>query len=319
MRKNSMAKWTAMWTGSIGAFVLFIIITQILLGVDREFPESGDEGFKMLYPQDLPLKEVHFFIDTTKKPTNILFFAVVDVENRIESSLMALQIPYTGVLKEESDWVWRPFEDSTVLIKNFTCSEGTPCSFVDNIQYAEFELDEPIDQKQSFRHSVRLWFSEENPLLESEIPPLLTNLNKHRKPYHVGFDEVPEAKATVIFHKSSDSFAPTPNAPIVPGSKPNTIQLDWLIEGGILHQIDYQLTEERKLETKLLYFTALFGIGLGITNLAIYGAEQRSKKVKDDHKQASIIDNYQKDAIDDSYHQENQKIDSEEGENSKNG
>jgi len=49
----------------------------------------------------------------------------------------------------------------------------------------------------------------------------------------------------------------------------------------------------------------LFGIGLGITNLAIYGAEQRGKKVMADKMQESISDKYEKDAIDDSYHSEN--------------
>ena len=299
-----MAKWTAMWVGSIAAFVVFVIVTQILLGGDREFSESGDEGFKMLYPQDLQVNEVHFFIDTTKTSTSVLFFAVVDVENRIEPSLIALQIPYHGTLKEESGWQWRPLQDSVLLVKLFSCSKENPCSFVENIQYLEFELDEPIDQKQSFRHSVRLWFSEENPLLDPEIPPLVKPLNEHRKPYNIGFDEIPEAKATVIFEKSSDSFGPTPYAPIVPGPKPNTIQLDWNIEGGILHQIDYQFPSERNLETQLLYYTALFGIGLGITNLAIYGAEQRIKKVKTDNMKEAIEDKYEKDAIDDSYHSE---------------
>lgn len=277
-----------MWTGSIAAFIIFVIITQILLEGDRNFPESGDDGFKMLYPQDLNLNGIHFLIDTTKNPTSILFFAVVDVENRKQNSLLALIIPYSGVLKEETDWKWTPFEDSTLLVKEFSCSENQPCSFLDNVQYLEFELDEPIDQKQSFRHSVRLWFSEENPLLEPEIPPLIKQFNPHKKPYTIGFDEVKDAKATVIFDKNSDSFGPTPNAPIIPGPKPNTIQLDWSIRGGILHQIDYQLTSERNLETKLLYYTALFGIGLGITNLAIYGAEQRSKKIKADRMQQSI-------------------------------
>jgi len=305
-----MAKWLLMWTGSVAAFVLFIVISQVLLGGDREFPESGDEGFKMLYPQDLPLNEVHFFIDTTKTPTSILFFAVVDVENRIESSLIALQVPYSGIVREESGWDWRPFEESTVLIKAFTCSEEDPCTFVDNIQYLEFELDEPIDQRQSFRHSVRLWFSQENPLLESEIPPLLKNLNKHRKPYHIGFDEIPDAKATVIFDKGSDSFAPTPNADIVPGSKADTIQLDWLVKGGILHQIDYQLTGERDLETKLLYYTAVFGIGLGVLSLALYGAEKRNKKVEDDRHHGPTVNHFEKDAIDDSYHQQKQETSS---------
>jgi hypothetical protein len=309
-----MAKWTAMWAGSVTVFVVFVVISQILLGEDREFLESGDEGFKMLYPQDLDLNEVHFFIDTTKTPTTISFFVVVDVENRDNYSLLALQIPYSGLIKEDSGWAWRPFEDSTLVVKEFRCSKEKSCSFLDNVHYFEFELDEPIDQKQSFRHSVRLWFSEENPLLEPEIPPLIKQFNPHRKPYHIGFDEIPEAKVTVIFDKSSDSFGPTPDAPIVPGPKPNTIQLDWHIDGGILHQIDYQLPSERNLETRLLYYTALFGIGLGITNLAIYGAEQRSKKVKADKMQELILDRYEKDAIDDSYHLETK---SPSGEDSK--
>jgi len=278
-----------MWTGSIGAFVVFVIVTQILLGVDREFPASGDEGFKMLYPKDLPLTGIHFFIDTAKNPTNILFIAVADVENRQDYALIALEIPYRGTLKDESGWQWKPFEDSTLVIKEFSCSPDDPCSFVDDIQYFEFELDELIDQKQSFTHSVRLWFSEVNPLLDLDISPLVRKFNPDRKPYNVGFNEVDIAMATIILDKSSDSFGPTPNAPIVPGPRPNTIQLDWQIEGGILHQIDYQLPQERKLESQMLYYTALFGIGLGITNLAIFGAEQRKRKLEDAHEKNSGI------------------------------
>jgi len=297
-----MAKWLVMWTGSIAAFVVFVIITQILLGGDREFQASGDEGFKMLYPQDLPLNGIHFLVDAAANPTKILFFAVVDVENRYDYSLLALQIPYSGTLREESNWKWTPFEDSTLLVKEFTCSEDKPCTFADNIQYFEFELDEPIDQKQAYRHSVRLWFSQVNPLLNQDIPPLIKQFNPHRKPYKIGFDDVAEAKATVILDKSSDSFAPTPDAPIIPGPREGTIQLDWPLQGGVLHQIDYQLPSERNLESQTLYYTALFGIGLGITNLAIYGAEQRSKKLKLERKMKQKGDHYNKDAIDDSYH-----------------
>jgi len=270
-----------MWMGSIIAFVIFFIVTQILLEGDREFPVSGDEGFRMLYPKDLNVTGVHFFIDTVNVPTKILFFIVVDAENRQDYSLLALQIPYSGYLKDESDWKWFPFEDSTLVVKEFACSKENPCTFVDNIQYLEFELDELIDQKQSFRHSVRLWFSQTNMLLDLDIPPMIKQFNPHKKPYNIGFNEVESAIATIIFEKSTDSFAAIPNAPIVPGPRPNTIQIDWPIEGGILHQIDYQLPQERKLETQMLYYTALFGIGLGITNLAIYGAEQRSRQVNE--------------------------------------
>ena len=282
-----MAKWVAMWTGSIAAFVIFVIVTQSMLEGDREFLESGDQGFKLLYPKDLDVTGIHLLIDTVNEPTKILFFFVADVENRKDYSLFAIQIPYNGRIIDNSDWRWRPLEDSTLLVKEFECTPEKPCSFIDNIQYFEFDLDEIIDQKQSFRHSVRLWFSQTNMLLDLDIPPLLKQFNPYKKPYNTGFNDVESAIATIIFDKSADSFASTPNAPIVPGPRPNTIQIDWDIEGGRLHQIDYQLPIERKVESQMLYYTALFGIGLGITNLAIFGADQRSRQIRETKKRGN--------------------------------
>lgn len=298
-----------MWTGSIAAFVVFVIVTQILLGGDRGFQSSGEEGFKILYPEDLPLNGAHFFVDTTKNPTNILFFGVVDVENRIESSVIALEIPYRGVLKENSGWSWSPLRDSTLVTKEFRCSEEHPCRFTEDIQYFVFEPTEPIDQKQSFRHSVRLWFSEENLLLNQETPPLIRDLNRHRTPYNIGFNLIEDSRATIVLDKSTDSFESTPNAPIVPGPRENTIQLDWDLQGGVLHQIDFQIPSERNFESQIVYYTALFGIGLGITSLALYGAEKRHMKIKLDEENKTMKDHFSKDAIDDSYHSftENEK------------
>lgn len=295
-----MAKWLAMWIGSITVFAAFILVTQVLLLGDREFQSSGDEGFKLLYPNDLPLNGIHFLVDTTKDPTKILFFAVVDVENRDQNSLLGVQIPYTGRVTESSGWTWTPFPDSTFLVKEFDRSKKVPCSFVENTQYFEFELISPIDQKQSFRHSVRLWFSESNPLLDPKVSPLIGPLNPESKPYKVGFENVEDAKVTIILDKNSDSFSSIPNAPILPGPQPGTIQLDWPVQGRVLHQIDYQLLAERNRENQMLYYTALFGIGLGIANMAIYGAEKRSKFLE--MKRKEQFDLYSKDAIDDSYH-----------------
>jgi len=39
----------------------------------------------------------------------------------------------------------------------------------------------------------------------------------------------------------------------------------------------------------MLYYTALFGIGLGITNLAIFGMDQRRRKLMDDREKNSGI------------------------------
>jgi hypothetical protein len=292
-----MAKWLAMWIGSITVFVVFIIVTQVLLLGDRGFQSSGDEGFKLLYPKDLSVSGVHFFVDTTKDPTRIRFFGFVDVENRDENSLLAVQIPYPGVMVESSDWVWSPLHNSTFLTKMFECSKKDPCDFIENTQYFDFELSAPIDQKQSYRHSVRLWFSESSPLLDPKIPPLLSELNPESKPYKIGFENIDDAKITVILDKNSDSFSSIPTAPIVPGAQPDTIQIDWPVQGRVLHQIDYQLLSERNKDNQLLYYTALFGIGLGIANMAIYGAEKRSKFLE----KKRVVDHYSKDAIDDSY------------------
>jgi hypothetical protein len=167
-----MVKWIAMWTGSIAAFIIFFIVTQLMVGSDRAFPASGEAGFKILYPKYLPISVVHFFIDTSSNPSNILFIAKVDVENRQDSAVIALEMPYTGTLKDESGWRWTPLEHSTLFVKEFTCTPQLPCSFEDNIQYVEFELDELIDQKQTFRHSTRLWFPTVDPLTYLDVSSL---------------------------------------------------------------------------------------------------------------------------------------------------
>lgn len=273
-----MAKWLVMWTGSIAAFVIFVIITQIMI---VDWPgEPGDTGIKMAYTKDLPVSGIDFFVDTTYNPTNILFEAVVDVENRQDYGLLFLVLPYTGTLSEESGWLWKPFEDSTLLVKVFDCSAEKPCSLVDSNQFFNFELDNKIDQKQSAHHTVRLWFYESSPLLDTEIAKLVRQYNPDRKQYNIGFDEIKEnANVVVRLDKTSDSFKITPETHIVPGPNRDVFQLDWNINSGILHQVDYQIPAERNLETQMINYTALFGIGLGITNLAIYGAEQRSRKI----------------------------------------
>ncbi len=303
-----MGKWLAMWTGSIAAFVIFVIVSQLMI---VDWPgESGDAGIKLAYTKNLPLSGVHFIVDTTHNPTTILFNAVVDVENRQDYALLFLVLPYSGTLQDESGWLWKPFEDSTLLVKEFVCTPEEPCSFADSNQFFNFELDNQIDQKQSAHHSVRLWFFENSPLLDPEIAKLVRQYNLEQKQYNIGFDELENAKATVRLGKTSDSFGITPEAYIVPGPSGDIFQLDWPVKSGILHQIDYQIPAERDLETKMINYTALFGIGLVITNLAIYGADQRSKKLK--HESQNKKDKYLKDSIDDSYHTETDTNESED-------
>ena len=268
-----MAKWIALWAGSIAAFVVFIIITQFMVPSDR-YP-NPETGIKMAYTKDLTLSGIHMFVDTTKNPSRIHFEAVADVENRQEHALLILVMPYSGIIQDNSGWMWKPFEKSTLFVKEFSCTAEEPCSFSDSNQFFDFDLDELIDQKQSYFHSVRLEFLDSSLLLDPTVSRLVGQFNQDRKPYEVGFDKLESAMATIDLDITSDSFQSTPDAPLV--LRPNTIQLEWDIVSGILHQIDWQLPSERNLENKMLNYTALFGIGLGITNLAIYGMDQRKR------------------------------------------
>ncbi len=67
-----MVKWLAMWTGSITAFVIFVIVSQLMLGDDR-YPVSGDAGIKLAYTEDLEITGVRVTVDTTKNPSTIHF------------------------------------------------------------------------------------------------------------------------------------------------------------------------------------------------------------------------------------------------------
>ena len=87
-----------------------------------------------------------------------------DIENRQEYAVIALVLPYRGVLNDNSGWLWKPVGDSTLFVKKFSCTPSEPCSFTDENQFLDFTLDTQIDQKQSAFHSVRLWFFEKSPL-----------------------------------------------------------------------------------------------------------------------------------------------------------
>ena len=141
-----------------------------------------------------------------------------------------------------------------------------------------------------------MWFYESSPLLDTYIAKLVRPFNPDRIPYIVGFDELENAKATIRLDKNSDNFGIIPLTHIVPAPGEDAFQLDWDIKSGILHQFDFQIPSERNLETQMLYYTAIFGIGLGITNLAMFGMEQRSRK-KQDSKDNFKVDKFPKDAI----------------------
>ena len=157
-------------------------------------------------------------------------------------------------------------------------------------------MDYPIDSKETANHSVRLWFFENSPFLDDTVARLIEQF-EHKKTYQTGFNELSNAKATVIIDKTTDNRRADPYAPITPGAEGN-FKLDWKIKSGILHQIDYQLPRERTSESKSVEMYTLFGIGLGMLNLVIFGIEKRKKKLKQDKIDSSDYDDKKEETID---------------------
>ncbi len=272
-----MTKWLLMATGSIAAFVIFFFVTQVIFAdVIRDPPPGDHVGIKLAYSEDLPISGIDLSVDTTEKKSNIRFELVTDVEDRQENALIILILPYSGIIQENSGWKWRPFNNSTLFVKDLNCTSANPCRFTDDTQWIAFDLDKPIDSKQSAHHSVRLWFSESSPFLDTVVADLVRQFN-HTKSYNTGFDELTRAKATVIIDKSTDNRVRHPDAPDVQGPE-DDVQIDWEIQSGILHQIDYEVPRERDHASKMTISTAMFGILLGIINLSIFAIEQRKRK-----------------------------------------
>jgi len=95
-------KWNALWIVSIAVFVAFFLSYQFSIESDR----SGlrPEGIKIIYTENFPIHEVQFYVDTTNRPHTIRFESVSDVDLSTKAALVAVVLPYRGMVIDHSNW-----------------------------------------------------------------------------------------------------------------------------------------------------------------------------------------------------------------------
>ncbi len=263
-------KWNALWIVSIAVFVAFFLSYQISIESDR----SGlrPEGIKIIYTENFPMHEVQFYVDTTKRPHTIRFESVSDVDLNNKPALVAVVLPYRGTVIDHSNWHHKEIGEKFVFAKEYNCTEENPCIFTENNQFFSFGLDELIDQKKGETHKVSLQFLDT--AASSKVKNFVSTFYAENLPLDNSFD-LESSKITVFINEVSDDIEPLPATPIRFGEVGN--RLVWEIESGILHQLKWENPVERKQIFDMVFYSAVYGIGLAILNLIMFAWSQRIK------------------------------------------
>jgi len=263
-------KWNALWIVSIAVFVAFFLSYQFSIESDR----SGlrPEGIKIIYTENFPIHEVQFYVDTTNRPHTIRFESVSDVDLSTKAALVAVVLPYRGIVIDHSNWHFKEIGEKFVFAKEYNCTEENPCIFTENNQFFSFGLDELIDQKKGETHKISIQFLDT--AASSEVKNFVSTYYAENLPLDNSF-ELESSKITVFINEASDDIEPLPATPIRFGEVGN--RLVWEIESGILHQLKWENPVERKQIFDMVLYSAVYGIALAILNLIMFAWSQRIK------------------------------------------
>lgn len=232
-------------------------------------------GIKISYTHDLPISEIQFYLDTTKRPQTIRFESVANVESREEPALIAVILPYKGTPLDDSDWNFTQISGTTVFVKEFKCSKVNPCLFTENNQFFSFLLDDLIDQKKEQNHTVSLQFLDTT--ASSDIKLYLDQFNQGHTPLDNSF-EFKSSKTTDIIPHDSEGINPLPDVPA--RYSESGMRILWDIKPGILENISWENPVERIQIFYMVFYSAIYGIALAIVNLIIFAWNENNKVLK---------------------------------------
>ena len=264
---NILAKrWHAMWIGSVGLFAIIAISLPLSKDMDRDGLPLGPT--KLVYTENLPIRSIVFYFDTTTDPHTIQVETISDMTNHDKPESINIIFPFNGTLSKNSGWIVQGIDQFTLVTKKFQCSIQNPCSFSENNQFFEIDLPVKADRAQSFSHSIEFSFNDGIP-----SPEILNVLTPER--YETGFSLI-ASRATLFIDKKADHIDMFP-----PGEKPlarDNQQINWNFEGGKIYSIDYEIPRERQIENNYGLILGLTGIGLGMFSLGLYSIEQSKKE-----------------------------------------
>lgn len=279
-------KWFAFW-GSIAITIVLLFIIIPIPEPDRSgiFPERD---IKLVYSKELNLGNPEFFIFTNADLNQITLRVSPDIYNRVKWGVIAVVLPYHGTLGENSGWHFQPFEENSVLVKEFNCTEEKPCSAPRNPEFFEFNLNEKIDSKQSYHHTVLFRFQNGSPS-EPEYGYILS-LNQNDEHYELGFSKLNNPKVVLALDKTADNIITAPEPDLPSSFSDKNLQRIWSLKNGITYQVDYQIPSERSYEQGLGTNVGIFSGILAIVGIGITVYFNRSRFMKhENHTQSSVI------------------------------
>jgi hypothetical protein len=250
---------------SVIAFVIILLYDFFGSGVepnrDGIFPKNE---IRLVYAQNLK-PDIDFYINIVPQQHQVIFQFYPHFTNFTISSYLAVILPYKGKLIESVGWQANEFSENTVVIKKYSCAKENPCHNPSVPETFTFQLNEKIDQKQSFHHSVRFRFENSAPSTE-EYSYILQFVSKNEQP-QLGFKNLNrEPRVILLLDKTADNIVTTPDA-ISSSFMDKNLQRIWTIVGGITYQVDFEIPMERNVVDVFSRISVYVGIGLAVINL----------------------------------------------------
>lgn len=268
------SRWIILWSICIIIFFVVVFIEPITYENEREgeFPKNS---IRLAYSKDIH-PSVNFSIITNTDPQIINFRFFTNFFNNTKPGFLAVVLPYEGKLEELGQWKFKEFEENVVLVYEFDCSKENPCTNVNTPHYFDFKLDSKIDQKQSANHSIKFKFGDSAPT-EPEYA-FIRDFNKNKEHPKLGFRDI-DSNVSVMLDKTADRIQTTPE------SKPDSfsdknIQRVWKINSEITYQIDYEIPQERQIESNMVNRMAIVGGALAVINLIAFLVSIKTKNSK---------------------------------------
>ncbi|WP_268542004.1 hypothetical protein [Candidatus Nitrosotenuis cloacae] len=272
---------------SKGRFFIFIVSAAVFsivllydLGNNAEPDRTGifpKNEIRLVYAENLR-PDVDFYINLIPQQHQIIFQFYPNFINFTTPSYLAVVLPYKGKLIDSGDWQLNEFNENTVLLKKYDCTKENQCHNPSTPETFNFQLNEKLDQKQSYHHSVRFRFENSAPSTE-EYSHILQFRNGNEQ-IQLGFINTNNPKITLLLDKTADNIVTTPEAKSSSFMDKN-LQRIWDINGGTTYQVDFEIPKERQSADIFSKVSIYAGIIFAIINLIpFFFTKERGKMPK---------------------------------------
>ena len=207
-------------------------------GEDYQGISPGD-SIRLLYSPHIDINGLRLALIVDRETNLIQIDFSPYFFNQTKSGTIALMLPYQGTIDENTGWEMKSFDQNTVLIKKYECSEDKQCIAFPR-EFVSFIVNGKLDSKIGDHHSVGFQ-------IISSAPPrdeydYILEFKDHREHYELGFNKIQSGKAILIVENTAINLVSNPQAVLDRFENSNTgyenLQFVWDIS-----KIDFVLAE----------------------------------------------------------------------------